>query len=110
MFNSTRLELARKRRRYTAKILAEKASVSPVTLSRVVNNQQIPDESTVTSLAQALGYPEAFFFRDDAEKIDVAAASFRSLTVMSAREKDAALTAGALSFEMADWVRARFNL
>lgn len=110
MFNVTRLDLARKRLRYTAKMLAERADISPVTLSRVANGQQSPDESTIAALVQALGYPQAFFYRDDIDPIDASAASFRSLTSMSARERDAALAAGSFAFEMADWVRERFNL
>src|SRR6266508_1097387 len=110
MFNVARLELARSRRRYTAKNLAERAKIAPVTLSRIVNRQQIPDEQTVEKLVQALGYPSEFFFRDDIDPIDVSAASFRSLRAMTARERDAALAAGSLAYEMADWVQRHFNL
>ena len=63
MFNPERLELARKRRRLTAKSLAEKAGIAPVTLSRIVNRQQVPDDTTVAALVGALGYPPAFFFQ-----------------------------------------------
>jgi Zn-dependent peptidase ImmA (M78 family) len=110
MFNVSRLELVRKRSRYTAKTLAERANVAPVTLSRVVNRQQIADDVTVDKLINALSFPRDFYFKDDVDPIDVSAASFRSLTVMTARERDAALAAGSLAYEMADWVRARFNL
>ena len=110
MFNPARLELARKRRRYTAKILAERAKVAPVTVSRVTNGLQTPDEGTIKALARALEYPVELFFLDDFDPTDVAAASFRSLTAMSARERDAALSAASLAFEVADWVNARFKL
>ena len=110
MFNIGRMELARKRQRLTAKALAEQAGISPVTLSRVVNGQQVPDEDTVDGLVRALGFPREFFFRDDAAPISADAASFRSLTAMSARERDAALAAGSLAFEMSAWVRERFVL
>jgi Zn-dependent peptidase ImmA (M78 family) len=110
MFNPNRLELARKRRRYTAKVLAERARIAPVTLSRVVNGLQIPDERTVAALAGALSYPLEFFELDDVDPIDVEAASFRSLTTMSARERDAALSAGSLAFEVCDWIKSQFNL
>lgn len=110
MFNVKRLELARKRRRYTAKILAEKAQIAPVTLSRVVNGSQIPDEETVSRLIDALAYPRDFFFRDDIDPIDSSTASFRSLKAMTAREREAALSAGELAYEMADWTRQQFNL
>lgn len=110
MFNIERLELARKRRRFTARILAEKAGIAPVTLSRIVNRQQIPDERTIEALVSALGYPRAFFEQDDFDPIDASAASFRSLTGMTARERDAALAAGSLAFEVMDWVGDRFTL
>lgn len=110
MFSISRLELARQRQRLTAKMLAEKAGISPVTLSRAVNHQQEPDESTIDAIIKALGYPRSFFFRDDIDGIDPSAASFRSMTAMSARERDAALAAGSFAFEMADWVKAKFNL
>ncbi|MEJ2626499.1 MAG: XRE family transcriptional regulator, partial [Pseudolabrys sp.] len=110
MFNIQRLELARKRRRYTAKILAEKAKIAPVTLSRIVNGLQDPDPDTIEKLILALEYPRDFFFRDDIDPIDASTASFRSLKAMTARERDAALSAGELAYEMADWVRGKFNL
>jgi Zn-dependent peptidase ImmA (M78 family) len=110
MFNVNRLELARKRRRYTAKGLAELSKVAPVTLSRIVNRQQIADEATIEKLVHALEFPKAFFFKEDIDQIDVSSASFRSLAAMTARERDAALAAGELAYEMTDWVKARFNL
>jgi Zn-dependent peptidase ImmA (M78 family)/transcriptional regulator with XRE-family HTH domain len=110
MFNIERLELARKRRRFTARTLAEKAGIAPVTLSRIVNRQQVPDESTIEGLVSALGYTRAFFEQDDFDPIDASAASFRSLTGMTARERDAALAAGSLAFEVMDWVSERFTL
>lgn len=110
MFNAGRLELARKRRRLTSKGLAEHAGITPVTLSRIINSVQSPDEKTVSALADALGYPASFFYRPDIDPIDVEAASFRSLTKMTARERDAALSAGSIAYELADWIKARFNL
>lgn len=110
MFNPDRLELARKRRRFTARILAEKAGISPVTLSRIVNRLQSPDDGTVAALVGALGYPEAFFYKGDPATISTNAASFRSLTSMTAAQRDAALSAGELSYELADWIASRFSL
>ena len=102
--------MARKRRRFTAKILSEKAGIAPVTLSRLVNGLQAPDDETVDGIISALDYPRDFFFRDDIDSIDATTASFRSLKAMTARERDAALAAGELAYEMADWVGAKFNL
>ena len=108
--NITRLEIARQRRRLTAKALAELAGISQVTLSRVMKKIQKPDDATVDALINALGYPREFFFLDDVDMLDVKAASFRSLTTMTARERDGALSAGILAFELLAWVKAKFEL
>lgn len=110
MFNHKRLSLARKRRRLTGKGLAERAGLSPVTVSRLENNENEPDQETVGRLAQALNYPTEFFSEDDPEEIDTNAVSFRSLTKMSAAERDAAISAGALGLQLSDWVEAEFAL
>lgn len=110
MVNINRLELARKRRRHTGKSLAEAAKISPVTMSRIINRLQAPDDQTVSSLVQALDFPREFFFQDDLDLIEPTAASFRSLTSMTARERDAALSAGSLAYALTDWVKERFNL
>lgn len=110
MFNIKRLELARKRRRYTSKILAAKAGVSEVTLSRAINGKQIPDEDTIAKLIAALEFPAGFFDKDDADEIVSEAASFRSLSGMTARERDAALSAGSIAFEIADWLNDKYRL
>jgi Zn-dependent peptidase ImmA (M78 family)/DNA-binding XRE family transcriptional regulator len=110
MFSPQRLELARKRRRYTGTTLAEKAGVTPVTLSRAVNSKQSPDETTIAALAKVLRYPKAFFFAGDIDPIDPSAASFRSLKAMTARERDAAVAAGSLAYLVCDWVNARYQL
>jgi Zn-dependent peptidase ImmA (M78 family) len=110
MFNPRRLELARKRRRYTATILAARAGIAPVTLSRIANGKQVPDEETVASLVAALAYPLEFFFGSEIDPIDPSAASFRSLKAMTARERDAAIAAGTLAYLVSDWLKNEFNL
>jgi Zn-dependent peptidase ImmA (M78 family)/DNA-binding XRE family transcriptional regulator len=110
MFSANRLRLARQRRRLTGKALAELVGVSPVTISRLESASNEPEPSTVAAIAKALSFPESFFLGDDIEELPGDAASFRSLTAMSARERDAALAAGALAYLVLDWVAERFNL
>ena len=110
MFNPGRLELARQRRRYTARSLAERAQIAPVTLSRIVNGVQEADDETIEKLVRALGFPKSFFFDDDVDPIDASAASFRSLKAMTARERDAAIASGSLAYLVTDWVNERFHL
>ena len=97
MFNKNRLCLARKRRKLSAKELAERAGLSAMTVSRLEKGENQPDGNTVARLARALNFPPEFFYADDPEDIDTCAASFRSLSRMSVRERDAALSAGAIS-------------
>lgn len=109
-FNPRRLSLARKRRRLTGKRLADLAGLSAVTISRIENGENEPDEASVSALADALGYPVDFFFSDDPDELDTDAVSFRSLSKMSAKERDAAIGAGCLGIELSDWLDSQFNL
>ncbi|WP_026608202.1 helix-turn-helix domain-containing protein [Methylocapsa acidiphila] len=109
-FNPKRLILARKRRRLTGKDLATIAGISAVTISRVENGDNEPDEGTIARLGSALNYPQGFFFADDPEELDTKAVSFRSLTKMSAKERDAAIAAGCLGVQLSDWLEDQFSL
>jgi Zn-dependent peptidase ImmA (M78 family)/transcriptional regulator with XRE-family HTH domain len=110
MFSPGRLSLARKRRRLTAKALAEKAGLVPDTISRLENGVHPPDAMTVARLAAAVEFPVGFFEQDPPEDIDTDAVSFRSFSKMSARERDAAISAGVLGLELSAWVEDRFSL
>lgn len=110
MININRIELARKRRRFTSKALADAAGISQVTLSRLFNGKQEPDSATIEKIITALNFPYSFFEKDDADEIKATSASFRSLTGMTAKERDAALAAGSIAFEIADWLNERYCL
>jgi Zn-dependent peptidase ImmA (M78 family)/DNA-binding XRE family transcriptional regulator len=110
MFNPRRLSLARKRRRLTAKALAEKTGLAVDTISRLENGTNQPDETTVAKLARALVFPITFFYDPDPEEIDTGAVSFRSFSKMSARERDAAISAGSLGLQLSTWIEERFSL
>ncbi|HEY9135567.1 MAG TPA: ImmA/IrrE family metallo-endopeptidase [Pseudomonadales bacterium] len=111
MFSSVRLSVARKRRQLTKKALAERSGISQVTLTRIETGQtQDPGEETVAALAGALSYPPGFFFMEDCDELPATAVSFRSLTTLTARQRDAALSAGVIAFLLDDWVTERFNL
>lgn len=111
MFSASRLSLARKRRQYTKKELAEKAGITAVHLTRLESGGAgEPASATAQALAGALGYPLEFFFADDCEELTPDAVSFRSLSTLSARQRDAALAAGSIAFELHDWVASKFTL
>jgi Zn-dependent peptidase ImmA (M78 family)/DNA-binding XRE family transcriptional regulator len=109
-FNTKRLILARQRRRLTGKGLADVAGLSAVTVSRLENGDNEPDEQTVGKIASALNYPAAFFYADDPDELDMSAVSFRSLTKMSAKERDAAIAAGRIGLEVNGWLETEFSL
>lgn len=110
MFSACRLSLARKRRRLTAKSLAEKAGLAVETISRLENGIHQPDDLTAIKLARALGFPLAFFFGGELHEIDMGAVSFRSFSKMSAGERDAAIAVGSLGLHLNAWVERRFSL
>jgi Zn-dependent peptidase ImmA (M78 family)/DNA-binding XRE family transcriptional regulator len=109
-FNPKRLSLARKRRRLTGKGLAEAACISPITVSRIENSENEPDEQTIAAMAKALRYPIEFFCADDPDVLDTSAVSFRSLSKMSAKERDAAISAGVIGLQLSDWLDQHFTL
>lgn len=109
-FNGRRLAVARKRRKLTSRALATLVGVSPVTITRLEKGENSPEQSTVESLSKALSFPVDFFFGEDLDELAVDAASFRSLSSMTAKERDAALAAGTLAYIFHDWVAEEFNL
>ena len=77
MFNASRLTLARKRRQFTKKELAEKAQLTAITLTRLeAGETPEPGSDTVRSLAQVLNYPTEFFYLNDSESLQTEAVSF----------------------------------
>lgn len=110
MFNPQRLSLARKRRKYTKKSLAEAVGITPLTLIRLEGGENQPEEDTLKKISIELNFPVQFFFGDDAEGINVDGVSFRSLSKLTTKDKDASLAAGELGVMFSDWVASRFNL
>lgn len=111
MLNPSRITFARKRRRLTGRELAALAGLSQEHLSRIERGKATNVEaSTTEALAKCLDFPTSFFFGDDIEVPPKDSVSFRSLSSMSAKERDAATSAGGLAFLLSDWVEAKFHL
>lgn len=103
--------MARKRRQLTKKDLAEKAGITALTLTRLESGDTSePVEETVNALARTLNFPFEFFYLDDCEELETDAVSFRSLSSLSARQRDAALAAGTIAFLFDEWVTDRFEV
>lgn len=111
MFNRKRLTLARERRGLTGIQLSELSGITAITISRLESGQtKQPDDDTVTRLANAMGYPIGFFYKEDPEELDTEIVSFRSLKKMNAKERNAALWAGSLGLEIYDWIEQEYQL
>ena len=109
-FNHLRLILARKRKKMTAIKLAEAAGLSRVHLSRIESGHNEPAMETVEALANATGYPVAFFFMLETCELPAEAVSFRSLKRTSVREREAARAAGEIGVDVGKWLADEFNL
>ena len=110
MFNPHRLKIARHRCKLTQKALSEQTGLSQITVSRLESAVNKPEQETVSRIANFLGFPVGFFYGDDLDELTADSASFRSLSGMTARERDAALATGAIAYLLDDWVQERFNL
>lgn len=110
MFNPERLTLARKRRGLKMRDLATRVGLSVKSVSNYEKGDQEPESATLQRISEALRFPEAFFFGDESEFPAEGTASFRSLSKMTAGQRDSALGAGAIGFLLNGWIESRFDL
>ena len=109
-FNPQRLALARRRCALTKRELAEALQVDQRTIIRYEAGDPLPPDDVVPKLARILGHPLEFFFDQDVDEPDKDSASFRGFKAMPARDRHAALAAGAYAFMLGDWVEGLFEL
>jgi Zn-dependent peptidase ImmA (M78 family)/transcriptional regulator with XRE-family HTH domain len=110
VLNPNRLVLARHRRELTAAGLAQSAGVSARMVSMYENGHAVPGEDTVRAMAGTLRFPVPFFYREDPPELTVEQASFRALSKVTARRRDAARSSGQLAVLLDQWVTGRFAL
>ena len=110
MFNPSRLALARKRRGWTKRRLAQAAGLTDRSILLFESGELQPGELTLPALADALGFPPSFFTAPDLEEVPQDAASFRALSKMTAAQRNAALAAGSFALGLNDWISERFRL
>src|ERR1035437_2163540 len=110
MFNAARLTLARQRRGMTKTDLAVAIGMTPRTISSYENEKGEPSPKAVAALSSALRFPPSFFSAPSLEQVSPVGASFRSLSKMTAGQRDAALSAGALCIALEGWLSERFEL
>lgn len=109
-FNPKRLTLARRRRKLSKKALAEAAELDQKTIIRYESGEGEPSGGSLETLAKKLAFPAEFFFGPDPDEVPVEAVSFRSLSSLTVRDRDAALAASVFAFMLNDWMATRFSL
>ncbi|MBY5161480.1 ImmA/IrrE family metallo-endopeptidase [Nitriliruptoria bacterium AS10] len=96
----------------TKRALAEAAGVSTRSLSAYEsdNADQEPSSETVRRLAEALGFPESYFTGPDLPEPRLAAASFRALSTLTARQQKQAFASAWYASSLATWIDDQFVL
>lgn len=110
MFNKSRLTVARQRAGLTMRELAAKVGIEPRTVTGYEAGEYFPSDDVVRKLARILGFPLAFFMSDDMDIPRAEGVSFRSMSKMTARQRDGAIAAGAIAFLLSDWLDSEFDL
>lgn len=109
-FAPGRLDLARRRRGLTKANLAELMGVTPRAMTFYLAGERVPATGLIERVAQSLDFPPAFFYAAEIRKPPVDGVSFRSLSAMTAKQRDQVVGAAAIALQLDDWIRKRFNL
>ena len=109
MPNPERINLVRLRLGLTKVAFADRLNVDRKTVQRMEQGAEI-SEQLMERLCDISGYSRSFFDKAAIDYPSPDGVSFRSLRSLTAAPRDAALAAGALAFEIDDWVRQRFEL
>ncbi len=89
---------------------AERIGVELRTVTGYERGEYEPSEETLNRIARILSFPRGFFLGGAVHEPSPATASFRSMSRMSAANREAALASGALAFLLEEWLAARFTL
>lgn len=108
--NPTRLALARKRRGFKKTKLAELSKVDLRAVSAFEAGEYPPSAETLARIASVLKFPLEFFCGDDLDEPSLDSGSFRSMSKMTAPQRDMALSQAALGLHLMDWIESRFEL
>ena len=90
--------------------LAAAVGLSPRSLSKYEHEGLEPTPLNIAKLADALDFPVGFFHGETLDEPSPEHSSFRSLSTLTARQRDQALASGGLAFALSDWIEDRFEL
>lgn len=103
-----RIALARTRRGMTKSDLARALGLTPRSITRYESDGA--PVSAAPRLADALQFPAPFFSAAPTAQIEAAGVNFRAARRAGARQRAAAIAAGAVGIEVDQWISARFDL
>jgi len=109
-FRASRMHLARKRKGLSKTEFANKIGVDIRVFSAYGSDRYHPSEETLQRMQSVTGFPREFFYGDDVEIPERNIVSFRSLSTMSAREREMALSQGAMALLLNQWIEEKFEL
>lgn len=110
MFNPSRFACARKRKGLSKSQMAWLVGVDLRSVSSYESGASTPREDILERIISATGFSAEFFSGDDLEEPSPDAASFRALTKMTARQRDMALSQGAIANHLCKFIEERFEL
>ena len=109
-FNPTRLTFARRRRGYKKSQLANLSGIHLRSVTAFEAGEFPPSPETLDRLAEVLSFPSEFFWGDDLDEPTLDTGSFRSMSKMTARQRDMALCQAAIGLHLSNWIDRRFEL
>jgi Zn-dependent peptidase ImmA (M78 family) len=110
-FTPSRLTIARMRRGLSKIELANLIAVTPRMVTAYEAGEYAPSAAdTLLAISRELQFPVEFFSAPAIEAIGETVASFRSLSGITAGQRDAVLAAGAIAIDINQHIEARFKL
>jgi Zn-dependent peptidase ImmA (M78 family)/transcriptional regulator with XRE-family HTH domain len=109
-FNPKRLCLARKRKGLTKIALAEMIGVDRKSVKAYETGLHAPSLDAMRRIEGALGFPREFFLGDDLDEPSLDSGSFRSMSKMTAPQRDMALSQAAIGLHFSAWLDKRFAM
>ena len=108
--NPKLISFARRRRGLTKTEFAKQVGLDLRTISAYESGEKKATRTALIRIQNTLGFPMEFFFGDDIELPPADGVSFRSLSRMTARQRDMAECQGALAMRFKAWLDKRFEL
>ncbi|WP_279393544.1 XRE family transcriptional regulator [Rhodococcus sp. ARC_M5] len=103
-----RIRIARARRGLTKTELARKLGLTPRTITKYESGSA--PASAAASIAESLDFPVEYFGRGGAPSLESSEVRFRAARRATAREREAAVSAGISGVEIDRWISSRFVL